>query len=241
MRLDKLLANAGIGSRKKVKELLKKKQVTVNQLVVKDGSKQVDPNIDHVEAFGKVVKYQAYYYIMLHKPKGVISATTDDQDKTVIDLVRPTYRHVDLFPVGRLDKDTEGLLLLTNDGELGHQLTSPKKAISKMYYAVIEGRVTDADCATFQAGIELNDGYTTLPAELRILTPGEISEVRVVITEGKYHQIKRMFAAVDKRVTYLQRLSMGELHLDPELDTGRYRELTKEEQQYCLQLTEKPT
>lgn len=238
MRLDKLLANVGIGSRKEVKEMLKKRRVTVNQIVVKDGSKQVVPDKDQIEASGKPVTYQAYYYIMLHKPKDVVSATTDNRDKTVIDLVRSSYSHVNLFPVGRLDKDTEGLLLLTNDGELGHRLTSPKKAISKTYYAVIEGRVTEDDCQSFKRGVELDDGYTTLPAELHILTSGKISEVRIVITEGKYHQIKRMFAAVDKRVTYLRRLSMGELHLDSQLDPGKYRELTKEEQQYCFQLKE---
>lgn len=241
MRLDKILANAGIGSRKEVKELLKKRRVSVNDCIIKDGSKQVDPNLDDIVALGNPVHYQTYYYIMLHKPKGVVSATTDDRDKTVVDLMPPTYSHVDLFPVGRLDKDTEGLLLLTNDGELGHQLTSPKKAISKTYYAIIEGQVTNDDCVAFQTGIKLHDGYTTLPAELRILISGKISEVRVTITEGKYHQVKRMFAAVGKRVTYLQRLAMGELHLDSDLDAGAYRELTTGEQQYCLRLKEKPT
>ncbi|MEN1968164.1 pseudouridine synthase [Lentibacillus sp. N15] len=236
MRLDKLLANMGIGSRKDVKALLKKRKVLVNDVVVKDGAEQVDPETDIITASGKQIRYQKHYYIMLHKPKGVVSATTDDRDKTVIDLVRSDYGHVDLFPVGRLDKDTEGLLLLTNDGELAHQLTSPKKAVIKTYYATIDGTVTDTDIVLFRDGIVLDDGYTTKPAELRILQAGKVSEITVAISEGKYHQVKRMFAAVNKRVTYLKRLTMGSLQLDNQLALGKYRELTKDELTYCKHL-----
>lgn len=241
MRLDKLLANMGIGSRKDVKSLLKKRQVTVNDTVVKDGGLHVDPETDIIKASGKQIGYQKYHYIMLHKPKGVVSATTDSRDTTVIDLVRDDFQHVDLFPVGRLDKDTEGLLLLTNDGELAHQLTSPKKAIIKTYFATIDGHVTQRDVDLFRNGIQLDDGYTTKPAILSIRKAGNMSEINISISEGKYHQIKRMFAAVDKRVTYLKRLSMGKLKLDQQLALGAYRELTQAELAYCQSLTKKPT
>lgn len=239
MRLDKMLANMGFGSRKVVKDLLKKKQVTVNGDVIKDNSKHVDAVKDRVEVNGKIVQYQKYIYLMLHKPQGVVSATVDDVDKTVVDLLSDAYRHFNPFPVGRLDKDTEGLLLLTNDGELAHQLTSPKKEIEKTYYAKIEGLVTDSDVETFQCGVILDDGYQAKPAELAILHAGELSEIEITITEGKYHQVKRMFEAVDKKVIFLKRLSMGDLQLDTKLPSGEYRELTEEELAYCQSLKKK--
>ncbi|WP_106496855.1 pseudouridine synthase [Lentibacillus sp. Marseille-P4043] len=236
MRLDKLLANTGFGSRKDVKGLLKKKQVTVNDLVQKDGSVHVDPAKDIIIVNGKSVQYQKYLYIMLHKPQGCISATVDDKERTVVDLLSESHQHFNPFPVGRLDKDTEGLLLLTNDGELAHQLTSPKKKIKKTYAARVSGLVTDEDIVLFKRGIVLEDGYKTKPAELIILQAGDISEIELTITEGKYHQVKRMFEAVGKKVTYLKRLSMGELQLDGTLIKGEYRELTEEELSYCLSL-----
>ncbi|UJL45112.1 rRNA pseudouridine synthase [Virgibacillus sp. NKC19-16] len=236
MRLDKLLANTGHGSRKDVKSLLKKKLVTVNDTVVKDNSVHVDPYKDIIKVGGNAVHYQKYVYLMMNKPKGVISATVDGKEKTVIDLLTTDMHRFRPFPVGRLDKDTEGLLLITNDGELAHQLTSPKKDIEKTYYARIQGNVTDEDKEKFAAGVLLDDGYKAKPAKLNIRRRDAISEVEVTVTEGKYHQVKRMFETVGKKVTYLRRISMGELVLDETLKLGTYRELTENELDYCISL-----
>lgn len=229
MRLDKLLANMGYGSRKDVKNILKQKQVSVNNSITKDGSLHVDPSSDSVVVGEEEVHYQKFIYLMLNKPPGYVSATTDDKDKTIIDLLSAEFQKFKPFPVGRLDKDTEGLLLLTNNGDLGHKLTSPKKDITKLYYARIDGTVTAEDVKQFSIGLELEDGYVTKPAQLHILSSGKESEVEVTITEGKYHQIKRMFGAVGKRVIYLKRLKMGALSLDTSLKPGQYRELTENE------------
>ncbi|HLR40175.1 MAG TPA: pseudouridine synthase [Virgibacillus sp.] len=236
MRLDKLLANMGFGSRKDVKSMLKKKQVTVNEVIKRDGSMHVDPSSDVVVVNGEIVHYQKYIYLMLNKAPGYISATEDMREKTVIDLLPANIRHFKPFPVGRLDKDTEGLLLLTNDGELAHQLTSPKKDIEKTYYAKISGTVTDVDVEKFQHGVTLDDGYHTKPAKLNIIQSGKLSEIEVTITEGKFHQVKRMFEAVDKKVVYLKRTKMGELSLDESLAIGSFRELNDAELNYCLSL-----
>ncbi|MFJ8461082.1 MULTISPECIES: pseudouridine synthase [Lysinibacillus] len=229
MRLDKLLANMGYGSRKEVKQLLKQKAVTVDGAYVKDAALHVDPEKQDVSVFGERVIYTEFVYIMMNKPPGVISATEDLRDETVIDLLDPLLQHFEPFPVGRLDKDTEGLLLLTNDGILAHNLLSPKKHVPKVYYAQIEGIVTDEDCEKFAQGVELDDGYVTKPGELIILKSAQQSEIELMIQEGKFHQVKRMFEAVGKRVTYLKRLSMGNLKLDDNLELGEYRELTAEE------------
>ncbi|MUK86790.1 pseudouridine synthase [Ornithinibacillus sp. L9] len=236
MRLDKLLANMGYGSRKDVKGLLKKKQVTVNDSLAKDGSMKVDPEKDTVKVSNDVVEYKKYIYIMMNKPPGYISATEDIREKTVVDLLTPEIQHYNPFPVGRLDKDTEGLLLLTNDGQLAHQLLSPKKDVYKTYYAKIQGNVTEEDIQTFKQGISLEDGYMTKPAILNIIKSDSVSEVEIKITEGKFHQVKRMFKAVNKEVVYLKRLGMGELVLDPSLSLGKYRELSKDELSYCQSL-----
>lgn len=236
MRLDKLLANTGHGSRKDVKSLLKKKLVTVNDAVVKDSSVHVDPYKDIIKVGDNAVHYQKYVYLMMNKPKGVISATVDGKEKTVIDLLATNMHRFRPFPVGRLDKDTEGLLLITNDGELAHQLTSPKKDIEKTYYARIQGNVTDEDKEKFAAGVLLDDGYKAKPAKLSIRRRDAISEVEVTVTEGKYHQVKRMFESVGKKVTYLRRISMGKLVLDETLKLGTYRELTENELDYCISL-----
>ncbi|MGE7940705.1 pseudouridine synthase [Lysinibacillus xylanilyticus] len=229
MRLDKLLANMGYGSRKEVKQLLKQKAVTVDGAYVKDAALHIDPEKQDVSVFGERVIYTEFVYIMMNKPPGVISATEDLRDETVIDLLDPLLQHFEPFPVGRLDKDTEGLLLLTNDGILAHNLLSPKKHVPKVYYAQIEGIVTDEDCEKFAQGVELDDGYVTKPGELIILKSAQQSEIELMIQEGKFHQVKRMFEAVGKRVTYLKRLSMGNLKLDDNLELGEYRELTAEE------------
>lgn len=230
MRLDKLLANMGYGSRKEVKQLLKKGAVRVNGETVKDPACKVEPTADEVTILGERVVYREFIYLMMNKPQGVISATEDLRDRTVIDLLDAEYKHFQPFPVGRLDKDTEGFLLLTNDGKLAHELLSPKKEVPKMYYAHIEGKVGEEDIRKFAEGVTLDDGYFTKPGELKVLKSEELrSEIELTITEGKYHQVKRMFEAVGKRVIYLKRMSMGPLILDDQLKLGSYRELTEEE------------
>lgn len=233
MRLDKMLSNMGVGTRKEVKELLKKKHVTVNDELMKNGSTHIDENNDIVKVKGEKINYRKFIYLMLNKPAGYLSATRDNHDQTVIDLIKKDYAHFEPFPVGRLDKDTEGLLLLTNDGELAHQLLSPAKDVDKTYVAQVKGKVTEEDAVAFGNGILLDDGYKTKPAALKIIHAGEKSEIELTITEGKFHQVKRMFQARGKEVIYLKRVRMGELHLDPKLSLGKYRELTEKEMQYC--------
>ena len=229
MRLDKLLANMGFGSRKEVKTLLKQGAITVNGVQVKSPSIHVDEKTDNVQVNGETVAYREYIYLMMHKPPGLVSATEDKRDETVVDILQPEDRIFEPFPVGRLDKDTEGLLLLTNDGTLAHQLLSPKKHVQKLYYARIDGEVTEETIKQFQQGVTLDDGYVTKPATLHILDAGPVSEIEITITEGKFHQIKRMFEAVGMEVTYLKRLRMGSLELDEDLELGEYRELSDEE------------
>ncbi|WP_338473161.1 pseudouridine synthase [Niallia sp. XMNu-256] len=229
MRIDKMLANMGYGSRKEVKQLLKKGQVVVNGKIVKDGKEQIDPFHDAVTLNGAEVQYKEFIYLMMNKPPGVISATEDDYDETVIDILQPEDAVFSPFPVGRLDKDTEGLLLITNDGGLAHQLLSPKKNVPKTYFAVIDREVTDEDIEAFRQGVTLDDGYHTKPGDLKILKSGIYSDIELTITEGKFHQVKRMFEAVGKKVVYLKRVSMGPLQLDESLELGEYRELTEEE------------
>lgn len=232
MRLDKMLANTGYGSRKEVKKILKDGIVKVNGEVIKDAKLHVNPEKDEITVHGERVNFKEFIYLMMNKPDGVISATEDLRDRTVIDLLEFEDAIYNPFPVGRLDKDTVGLLLLTNDGQLAHQLLSPKKHVPKTYYALIDGTVTDEDTKQFASGVELDDGYVTKPAKLNILRSGEIrSEIELTITEGKFHQVKRMFEAVGKKVVYLKRLSMGPIPLDKELAEGQYRELTEEEVQ----------
>ncbi|MFZ5352183.1 MAG: pseudouridine synthase [Bacillota bacterium] len=229
LRLDKVLSNMGFGSRKEVKQLIKDGAVEIDGRIMRDSSLQVNVDICKIHVLGKELEYKEFVYIMMNKPQGVISATEDLREKTVVDILAPEYKIFGVAPVGRLDKDTEGLLLLTNDGQLAHQLLAPKKHVPKTYIATIEGRVTDTDVKAFMEGVVLDDGYKTLPAELEILDRGSISNIRITIYEGKFHQIKRMFEAVDKRVIYLKRISMGSLKLDDELRLGEYRELTSDE------------
>jgi 16S rRNA pseudouridine516 synthase len=229
MRIDKMLANLGYGSRKEVKGLLKKGAVKINGEIVKDAKEHIDPNQDVVTINGQEVVYKEFIYLMMNKPGGVISATEDNRDETVIDLLEMEDQVYEPFPVGRLDKDTEGLLLITNDGQLSHRLLSPKKHVPKTYFAAIEGEVTEEDILAFRNGVTLDDGYETKPGELVILKSGHMSDIELTITEGKFHQVKRMFQAVGKRVVYLKRISMGSLKLDETLELGEYRELTDEE------------
>ncbi|MEZ7170618.1 pseudouridine synthase [Sporosarcina sp. OR05] len=229
MRLDKLVSNMGFGSRKEVKGLLKKGAIQVNGVPVKDPALHVHPEQDEVSILGERIIYREFIYLMMHKPQGVISATEDNRDRTVIDLLDDEYRHFEPFPVGRLDRDTEGLLLLTNNGKLAHELLSPKKEVPKTYYAHIEGVVGQEDIERFAEGVTLEDGYFTKPGMLKILKSAPISEIELTITEGKFHQVKRMFEAVGKKVIYLKRMTMGELTLDESLALGEYRELTDDE------------
>lgn len=234
-RLDKILSNLGYGSRKDIKNLAKAGNIQVDDKVVLDSSIKIEPNNSIIKVNGEIVEYRKYIYLMMNKPQGVISATEDFRDKTVIDLISDKYKVFKPFPVGRLDKDTEGLLILTNDGQLAHRVLSPKKHVEKLYYAEIAGIVTEKDKVVFSEGIILDDGYKTLPAKLEILESNNISKVYLTIKEGKFHQVKRMFSSVGKKVIYLKRLAMGGLKLDESLGLGEYRELTEEE----IQLLEK--
>lgn len=229
MRLDKFLAEVGLGSRKEVKQLIKKGQISVNQKIEKSDKKQIDPEKDQVDYQGEILHYQEFYYYLLHKPAGVVSATEDKHDQTVMDIFSPSDYRSDLFPVGRLDKNTEGLLLITNDGKLAHDLLSPKKHVEKEYFAEVQGVMTAEDQQRFVDGFLL-DGERTLPAELLIdeVTENK-SKVRVILHEGKFHQVKRMVKACGKEVTYLKRIRMGKLLLTKELVKGAYRSLTEDE------------
>ncbi|GAB6116548.1 pseudouridine synthase [Thermoanaerobacter brockii subsp. lactiethylicus] len=229
MRIDKLLSNIGIGTRKEVKKFIKEGLVLVNGNTVKDAGLIINTETDEILFDGKKIYYKEFIYIMMNKPKGVISATYDPIEKTVIDLLPQELKARNPFPVGRLDKDTEGLLLITNDGDLAHKLLSPKKNVIKKYYAKILGFVNESDIKAFNEGIVLEDGYKTLPANLEILSSSDVSKVYVYIREGKYHQIKRMFESVGKKVIYLKRLAMGNLTLDENLKPGEWRELSEEE------------
>lgn len=232
MRLDKFLAQAGLGSRSEVKVLLKKGRVTVAGTVQRDGRFQVDKNSREVAFDGEVLSYQEFYYYLLNKPQGVVSATKDNLFKTVVQLLEDKDFRSDIFPVGRLDKNTEGLLILTNDGALGHDLTQPKKHVEKEYFAKIDGQVTAEIIRQFAAGLTLKNGEKARPGELFVekiyesdSQSGWVSEIRVIIHEGKFHQVKRMFEAVEMYVLYLKRIRMGELALDETLELGAYRPL----------------
>ena len=229
-RLDKVLSNLGYGSRKEIKQAIKSKLIEVNGEIVKDNGMQVDPEKDKIIVNGEEIFYRKYIYLMMNKPDGVVSATSDTRDETVVDLLEVEHQVFNPFPVGRLDKDTVGLLLLTNDGELNHRLISPKWKVDKVYYAKIDKKVTENDVKKFKNGITLDDGYLCKEAKLEILEATEEgSEVMVTIQEGKFHQVKRMFEAVGKNVVYLRRVEFGTLKLDEDLEEGEYRELTEEE------------
>lgn len=228
IRLDKFLAEMQVGTRSEVKKLIRAGKVQLNGHVCKVAEEKFDPEqsqvlVDHVE-----VGYAAYEYFMLNKPKGCVSATEDSRYPTVLDYITE-HKRKDLFPVGRLDLDTEGLLLITNDGALAHDLLSPARHIPKTYEAMIDGMVSREDVELFARGVDIGEKKLTKPAELVILKANVISHIRITICEGKFHQIKRMFEAVGKPVLELKRISMGSLMLDNTLEPGAYRELTEEE------------
>lgn len=231
MRIDKYLANMNVGSRKEVHQLIKKGIVAVNGTTVKTPKQQVKES-DQVTVNGDAVAYQKYHYFLLNKPKGVLSATEDRSQPTVISILAPQDRYQGIVPVGRLDKDTTGLLLLTNDGQLNHELLAPGKHVDKVYRAEIAGVANDATVKTFASGMTLGDGTKLQPAELKILSQDEEhgrSTIEIKIREGKYHQIKRMFGAVGMKVVELERISMGDLTLPANLKRGEYLELKLED------------
>ena len=225
IRLDKYLCDYGIGTRSQVKEFIKKGQIQVNDQVVKKPDFKLVEEKDSVFYQGKELSYQSFYYYMLHKPMGVITATEDKREKTVMDLMG-SDRKKNLFPVGRLDKDTEGLLLITDNGEMAHQLLSPKKNVPKTYYVETAEVISENMINMLTQGVDIGEKETTKPALVEILTP---TSLHLTITEGKFHQVKRMLKAVNNEVTYLKRISMGELVLDPSLEKGQFLRLTEEE------------
>ncbi|MCB2361582.1 16S rRNA pseudouridine(516) synthase [Clostridium estertheticum] len=229
-RIDKILSNLGHGTRKEVKALLKKKKVEVDGVIATDSAMKVDPEKAVIKVSGDEINYRKYIYLVMNKPSGVVSATVDRNDETVIDLIDEQYRAFKPFPIGRLDKDTVGLLLITNDGELNHKLIAPKNHVDKVYYAEINKFIDASDINTFKKGVVIDDGYKCMPAELKVLTANENgSEVMVTIQEGKFHQVKRMFESVNKNVMFLRRVSFGPLKLDEDLIEGQCRELSENE------------
>lgn len=234
VRLDKFLADAGIGTRSEVKKLIQKGRVQINGTEVKRPEQKVEASKDCVLLDGKEIGAgPEFVYYLLHKPAGCVSAAKDNRDKTVMDFL-PSDRK-GLFPVGRLDKDTEGLLLITDDGALAHELLSPKKHVEKTYYAIVAGHVTKEDVMAMEKGVDIGEEKPTLPAALEILSAEQMedgkwqSEIRLTICEGKFHQVKRMMEAVGKKVVYLKRISMGPLALPEDLEKGKWRPLSEEE------------
>lgn len=229
MRLDKLLANYGIGTRKEVKSLIRKGFVKVNGMIIKKDDFKVDHEIDEIVFDDELIEYRPYVYIMLNKPAGYISATKDNLHPTVLELIEG-YENYDLFPVGRLDLDTEGLLLITNDGDFSHKLLAPSRNHSKIYFANIAGVMDEQDIQAFKDGIILNTGYHCKSANLEIINKNNDScDVRIEIFEGKFHQVKKMVEVCGKEVIYLKRLSIRNLELDRSLALGDFRELSNEE------------
>lgn len=228
MRLDRFLAECGVGTRSEVKKLIRKGSVAINKNVVTKADLHIDCKNDTVTVNGVEAVYREFIYLMMNKPSGYISATWDKKLPTVLDLLPEKYLHFEPFPVGRLDIDTEGLLVLTNDGALSHRLLSPKSHVPKTYIAQIDKLPNEEDVQAFQKGIKLEEDFTTLPATLKIIQNGNCN-AEITIQEGKFHQIKRMFEAVNKKVLYLKRIKMNELELDETLSLGEVRELSESE------------
>lgn len=237
-RLDKIIASTGRFSRKEVKELIRRGVVMVDGVPARSAEEKADPETAEIAVNGEVVTYRRYTWVMLNKPAGYLSATEDGRGPTVLDLLPRELQKQGLFPVGRLDKDTEGLLLLTNEGALAHDLLSPKRHVDKVYYARTEGRLTEADCEAFAAGLVLPDGLRCQSGRLEILSAGAVSEAHVTIHEGKFHQVKRMLAFLGKPVVYLERIKMGNLPLDLSLSRGSFRFLTDLEVEELRHLTQ---
>lgn len=233
-RIDKVISNMGYGSRKEVKQYIREGRVKVGGNVIKDSKTKVNPYDESIYFDAEKVVYKEYIYLMMNKPKGVVSSTDDPHTPTVVDILDDRYAHYQPFPVGRLDKDTEGLLILSNDGKMAHELLAPKKKVDKKYYVEVDGIVDKRHIAIFEFGIELDDGYNTMPSNLEIIDTDNISKVYLTIREGKFHQVKRMFGALSMEVIYLKRVSMGNLYLDESLKQGEYRELTEVEKNLLM-------
>lgn len=229
IRLDKFLTDMGCGTRSIIKNLVRKGKVSVNGEIIKKPEIKINEDEDVVLLDGEEIRYNRYEYFMLNKPDGYVSATTDRNEKTVLDLLKAEDRRKDLFPVGRLDKDTEGLLVISNDGEMAHKILSPKNHIAKTYYVKVNGRIENEHIDTFEKGIDIGEKNITKPGILKIIKSGDISEAELTIYEGKFHQVKRMFEVVGMKVVYLKRIKMGTLGLDETLKPGEYRRLTLEE------------
>ena len=227
-RIDKIIASQGQYSRSEVKKLVKSGRVTLDGRVLKSSDEKADPNVNVIAIDGKAIGYKKHLYIMLNKPQGVVSATDDRDHETVIDLVPKELRRDGLFPAGRLDGDTVGFVLITDDGDFAHEILSPKNHIMKTYHATLQRELTQEDIDAFRNGIELRDGTLCLEAEVTAID-SEVPMAQVKICEGKYHQVKRMFAALGNKVLYLKRVKMGELSLDESLEEGQCREITPEE------------
>ena len=228
-RLDKVVASTGKWSRKEVKNLVRQGRVLVNGTPARSPEDKVDADTAQICVNGETLTYREYTWVMLNKPAGYLSATEDGKGATVLDLLPQELQRQGLFPVGRLDKDTEGLLFLTNEGGLAHDLLSPKHHVDKVYYTRVAGQLTEEDCKAFASGMTLGDGLVCQPAVLEILSAGEESEAHVTLREGKFHQVKRMLAYCGKPVIYLKRVRMGNLTLDSTLEKGDYRFLTEDE------------
>lgn len=228
-RLDKILSNMGYGSRKQVKRKIKEGIIEVNGKVVLDNKLKFNPYEDEIYVGNERLNYRKYIYIMMNKPQGYVSSTDDPVNATVLELLDEDYFIFNPFPIGRLDKDTEGLMLLSNDGQLAHNLLSPKKGVKKTYYAEVDGYVEEKHISIFKEGIVIDDEYKTLPAKLEVESSDVISKVYLTIQEGKFHQVKKMFKSLNMEVIYLKRVSLGSLDLDSSLKLGEYRELTGEE------------
>ncbi len=229
LRLDRIIVSMGSYSRKEVRQLVKNGRIRVNERIAAASDEKYDPETVRIFLDGEPLLYRRYIYIMMHKPSGILSATEDGRSETVLDRLPQPLKKQGLFPVGRLDKDTEGLLLLTNDGALAHRLLAPRSHVNKVYYAKVEGTLTEEDAQRFAKGMLLPDGLQCMPAQLQILNDGK--EALVTVQEGKFHQVKRMLAACGKPVCCLKRLSMGPLQLDSTLERGQWRYLTSDEEQ----------
>jgi len=236
MRIDKLISQSGFGSRKEVKDILKQKVVFVDGEVVTNPQTRVDPEISAIYVGDVLIEYEKYVYVMMNKPDGVISASYDEEEQTVCDLLDEKHQWYDLFPVGRLDKDTTGLIILTNDGGFAHRALSPKKHVEKVYVAQVDKELGERDVKAFESGITLDDGYKTMPAKLEILSE---KEARVIIKEGKFHQVKRMFEALGGSVTTLKRVTFAGIGLDESLAPGEFRRLNEKEMNIIVNLLSK--
>jgi len=235
-RLDKILSNLGFGSRKEIGALIRSGRVTVDGKVCKSADEKVDPENQSLCFCGEEVEYRQYEYIMMNKPAGYLSATEDNRQKTVIELLPDRLQRIGLFPAGRLDRDSEGLLLLTNDGAAAHAIISPKKNIDKLYYVKYTGQLHPDTKEKFEAGIEIDGGEICLPAKIELIGEGE---AEITVHEGKFHQVKRMISAAGGEVTYLKRLRIGEIKLDKNLEVGQIRRLSGAESEWIAQITEK--